>query len=154
MDMPRPGEQHKRLAILAGNWEGEETLHPSPWDPKGGVGIGVYVNKMDLEGFVLVCDYVQTQNGVASYRGHGVIGWDAGQAHYLMHWSDSMSGVGLQLATGEWRDNILRFQDQSEMGHTRYTYTVLSDDAFTFSLDHSRDGQEWACFMEGGYAKK
>ena len=36
MDMPKPGDVHKRLSALVGNWSGRETLQPAPWDPAGG----------------------------------------------------------------------------------------------------------------------
>ena len=29
--MPKPGPEHERLGVLAGAWEGEETLHPNEW---------------------------------------------------------------------------------------------------------------------------
>ena len=154
MGMPKLLEEHKKLAILVGTWEGEETLHPSPWDQDGGVGQGLYVNRMDLDDFVLISDYVQTQAGAVTYRGHGVFGWDPRQSRYLMHWSDNMSGIALKSAPGEWRDNVLCFRDQSEMGHGRYTYTFLSENRFTFSLDHSRDGDNWSSFMDGSYIRK
>jgi hypothetical protein len=45
--MPVPGPPHKRLALLAGEWAGEEVLHPSPWDPEGGTALGRYTFGVD-----------------------------------------------------------------------------------------------------------
>jgi len=51
MEMPRPLDEHKRLKSLAGTWEGEETLHPSPWDPKGGTAQGRVGSRHPIVGF-------------------------------------------------------------------------------------------------------
>ena len=86
MTMPKVTEQHKKLAALAGKWEGEEKIYPSPWDPKGGSAVGRLEARMDLDGFFLITDYVEERGGQVHYRGHGVYGWDAGAGRYTMHW--------------------------------------------------------------------
>jgi hypothetical protein len=40
MEMPKAGPGHKKMDLLAGRWEGEETMHPSQWDPKSGTALG------------------------------------------------------------------------------------------------------------------
>jgi hypothetical protein len=40
MEMPKPSDGHRRLERLAGRWEGEEKMEPSPWDPQGGTALG------------------------------------------------------------------------------------------------------------------
>ena len=40
MEMPTPGAAHFKLERLVGLWMGEERVHPSPWDPKGGDAVG------------------------------------------------------------------------------------------------------------------
>lgn len=57
MDMPKPSSGHLRLERMAGSWEGEEKMHPSPWDPKGGVAAGRMKNRPALSGFALIGDY-------------------------------------------------------------------------------------------------
>jgi hypothetical protein len=44
---------------LAGNWEGEEKMPPSRWDPKGGAAIGRRKSRPALNGFALISDYEQ-----------------------------------------------------------------------------------------------
>lgn len=63
MEMPSPQEAHARLGILAGEWTGEEHMHPSPWDPKGGTALGRVHNRAALDGFAVVQDYEQERNG-------------------------------------------------------------------------------------------
>ena len=48
MDMPQPVPGHSKMEKLAGPWEGEENMHPSQWDPKGGVAIGRTKSRLAL----------------------------------------------------------------------------------------------------------
>ena len=77
MDMPKVTEHHQKLQTLVGEWKGEETIHPSPWDPKGRKGTSATKARMDLGGFYLITDYDQFgPDGQQTYKGHGVYGWD------------------------------------------------------------------------------
>ena len=154
MAMPALTEKHKKLAALAGTWVGEETIHPSPWDPKGGTGNGRMDSRIDLDGFFLVTDYVQERGGQICYRGHGVYGWDAGAGRYTMHWFDSIGSPCPQPALGTWEGNVLRFEMADAMGHHRYVYTFEGEGRHTFKLEQSQDGKTWATFMEGRYRRK
>lgn len=153
MEMPKPNEHHKKLAVLAGSWRGEELMHPSSWDPKGGNAIGIYHARMTLDGFALISDGTQERDGVVTYKGLGVFGWHAHECRYLMHWSDNVSGVPSQLARGQWEGAVLRFQDRGHMGHVRYTYTFEDDGSYRFSLHNSRDGKNWSSLVDGHYHK-
>ena len=48
MEMPKPSPGHQRLQALVGRWEGEETMHPSQWDPAGGVAVGRTSSRLAL----------------------------------------------------------------------------------------------------------
>ena len=63
MEMPKPGSPHQKLQRLSGKWTGEEKMHPSPWDPKGGAATGRILNRLSLDGFVVVQDYEQERSG-------------------------------------------------------------------------------------------
>lgn len=148
MEMPKPDEHHKKLEAMVGEWTGEETMHPSPWDPQGGPATSRINARMDLDGFFLISDYVQERNGATTFRGHGVYGWDANQQKYTMHWFDSMGFDPGPPVPGTWEGNRLRFQHQAHMGHTRYTYEFIDKDTYSFNLEHSQDGKKWAPFVE------
>jgi uncharacterized protein DUF1579 len=153
MPMPTPSTDHNRLKGLAGNWTGEETLHPSPWDPKGGTASGTIASRMDLDGFWLVTDYVQTRAGQVTYRGHGVFGWDPAACSYLMYWFDSMGSVAMTPAKGRLDGQRLVFAQEGPMGHSRYTYDFQADGRYCFSMEHSEDGKAWTIFMDGTYRR-
>ena len=153
MQMPPPTAEHNWLQALAGTWTAEETMHPSPWDPKGGTAAGKVTSRMDLDGFWLLTDYTQARGGQITYRGHGVFGWDPAAHCYLMYWFDSMGSVVMSPARGRLDGKRLVFAQESPMGHSRYTYDVQADGRYHFSIEHSRDGKAWTSFMEGTYRR-
>jgi uncharacterized protein DUF1579 len=154
MEMPKPQEQHRRLSELAGTWTGDETMYPSPWDPKGGKASGRVVSKIEMDGFFLLYDYVQERGSQPSYRGHGVFGWDGSQKCYTMHWFDSMGSPSGEPMKGTWEEKSLVFQAKGPMGHSRITYNFEGKDRFQFLMEGSQDGKQWAKMMEGTYTKK
>ena len=152
--MPTVTEHHKKLAALAGKWAGEEKLHPSPWDDKGGSAMGRVDARIDVDGFYLISDYVQERGGQVCYRGHGVFGYDPQSNKYLLHWFDSMGMPCTEPCPGTWQGNVLSFQMASPMGHHRYVYTFEGEGRYRFNIDHSQDAKTWAPFMEGRYTRK
>jgi hypothetical protein len=154
MQMPKPSKFHKKLEALIGDWSGDETMHPMPWDPQGGPAKGRYKVRAAAGGFGVVQDYEQKRGGKVSYVGHGVLGYDAKENSYLWHWSDSMGGVPGQVTRGTWDGNRLVFQASCEQGHSRYTYVFKKKDVIDFAIEQSMDGQQWAPFMNGRYTRK
>lgn len=155
MQMPKPTKLHKKLiTALVGTWTGDETMHPTPWDQKGGKAKGIYKVKAALGGFGVVQEYAQKRGGKPSYEGHGVLGYDAQANCYLWHWSDSMGGVPNQVIKGTWEGDTMTFQAACEHGHSRYTYKFVKKNVLDFAIEMSQDGQQWAPFMNGRYLRK
>jgi hypothetical protein len=152
MEMPRPTEHHRKLEVFAGTWRADETLYPSPWDPKGGKATATSRSRIDLDGFFLITDYAQERDGRPAFRGHGVYGYDVHKGHYLMSWVDSMGDMGPP-TPGRWEGNTLTYEHKTGMGWSRYVYVVESADRYVFRIEHSRDGNEWSAFMEGVYTR-
>jgi hypothetical protein len=153
MEMPRPGDAHKKLAAFVGEWMGEETMHPSPWAPGGAKATGKVVNRWILDGFAVVQEYEQWQDGKVSFRGHGVIWFDPGKQEYVMHWWDSMGGT-----SGEFRgrfdgDVLMLGAPMPQGGHSRTSWDFGKPGAHRFSMDVSPDGQNWSPSMEGAYRR-
>ena len=154
MDMPKPSDEHRKLKAFAGTWSGEEKIFPSPWDAKGGSATSRFQARVDLDGFFVIADYVQERGGQASYRGHGVFGYDPQQKCYTMHWFDSMGSGTPEPARGRWEGSRLTFQNTNPMGQSRYSYVFEAENSFRFIIENSRDGKNWATFMEGKYTRK
>lgn len=152
MQMPEPTLQHRKLETFAGDWVGEETLHPSPWSPVVRSAIGRFSMRMAIDGMFLINEYQEEREGEVVFRGHGVYGWDAKRERYTMHWFDSMGGSPNE-TLGVWTGNSLVFTNKSEQGHGRYTYIIHDADHIGFSIATSRDGQQWSPMMDGAFTR-
>ncbi|MBI4549087.1 MAG: DUF1579 family protein [Ignavibacteriae bacterium] len=151
--MPKPTDAHKKLEKLIGSWSGQEKLHPSPWDPKGGTARGRVTNRSALDGFVVVQDYEQERNGVINFCGHGVFGWNAAQQCYTLHWFDSM-GMPPNEFRGSFKNDVLTMTSQDPQGHSRATFDFSKENQYSFRMEVSQDGKQWHTFMEGKYSQK
>jgi hypothetical protein len=152
MEMPTPTREHERLAALAGEWTGEERVHPSPWDPTGGTATAKSTMRVGLEGFVIIGDYEHTRDQ-SRFLGHAVFTWDAAERKYLMYWFDSMGFPPRGPAKGSWTDEGLVLVDQHPMGQTRYTYRLDGRSRYTLRIENSLDGQKWTPFIDGAYKR-
>jgi hypothetical protein len=153
MDMPRPTEAHRKLERIVGRWIGEERLHPSPWDAAGGTALGRVDNRLALDGFVVVQEYEQERNGAITFRGHGVVSWDATQQCYVMHWFDSM-GMPPNVFRGSFDGGVLLLTGKDQQGQSRVTFDFSRDGEYTFRMEVSPDGSQWLTFMEGAYTRQ
>ena len=150
--MPKPVAEHKKLSWLAGRWDGEERLSPSPWEPEGGTATGHYDWRPALDGFYVIGDYRQEREGNVNFRGHAVIGWDAPTSRYVMFWFDSTGFVPATASFGTWDGDTLTVGHQDAMGHHRYSWTVRGD-RMDMSIEDSPDGSDWSTFLEGSYRR-
>lgn len=151
MDMPKPTDAHRRLVdAMAGSWRGEETMHPSPWSPTGGVAESRIDARAALDGFHVVSDYVQIRDGAETFRGHGVYGWDARRERYTMYWFDSMGFDPGGPSLGRFDADVLTFE--SPNGKSRYVYT-FRDGGYDFRIESSRDGAAWETLLDSTYRR-
>jgi hypothetical protein len=153
MEMPKPGDSHRKLQKLAGKWEGEETMHPSPWVPEKKKAIGRVENRVALDGFNVIQEYEQRMGDMVSFRGHGVFSFDHGQGDYVMHWFDNM-GTPCNVYRGNFEGDTLTLNNKNPMGHSRAIFDLSKAGSYTFRMEFSQDGQKWVPFMDGSYTKK
>lgn len=151
MEMPRPNEHHHRLEQLAGRWTGQETMHPSPWDPNGGTATGRNTMRMALDGFALITDYEQERDGAITFRGHGVMTYDTKSQHYVLYWLDSM-GSPLETFTGNFEGDVLTVSHGGPM-HARLTYDLTQPGILRSSMEMSQDGDRWGTFFTCDYTR-
>jgi len=152
MDMPKPGDGHHKPEKLVGNWTGEEKLHPSPWDPKGGVAQARVNNRLALDGFAVIQDYEQSRNGSVTFAGHGVFSFNPGNGIYSMHWWDTM-GFPPNDFTGKFDGDVLTLTHKSPQGSNRAVFDLSEKGTYTFRMEVSQDGNQWQPFMEGKYRR-
>lgn len=153
MDMPQPTALHERLHTLAGRWSGEEQLHPSPWDPKGGTAEGHVDNHSGLDGFALIQDYVQVRDGATTYRGHAVFSVDTGANEVVLHWFDNM-GSPPNVFRGNYAGDTLVLSFAGPQGQQRVSFRQDTPGHYDFRMEVSGDGANWQTFMTGSYQRQ
>ncbi len=153
MEMPKPGDAHKKLGVFVGEWSGPETMYPAPWDPIGGKARAHVLNRWILDGFAVVQEYEQRRGGKVTFRGHGVIWFDAAKQEYVMNWWDSMGGAGGQYR-GDFEGSILHLASPMRQGgHSRTSWEFGTRGAYSFNMEVSGDGHTWQPAMTGRYTK-
>lgn len=152
MEMPKLTDAHKNLQRFAGKWSGQETIAPTPWDPKGGTAIGRVENKVAINGFAVLQDYEQERAGAVSFRGHGVFHYDAEKNAYVMTWFDSM-GMPPSDYRGRYENGVMTLLNQGPQGHGRAIFDLSKENEYRFKMEVSQDGKQWFPFMDGHYKK-
>lgn len=152
MGMPKPSPGHLALERLAGSWVGEEIMHPSQWDPKGGVAIGRNCHKLALGGFALLVDYEQERDGAIAFTGHGVYTYDPKEDLYSLHWFDCM-GSPPELFVGGLDAGVMTLAHGGPGMHARMTYDFSSPDTMKGMMEMSPDGKDWKVLFEAVYKR-
>jgi len=141
------------MEVLAGTWEGEETMHPSQWDPKGGTATGRTKYRLDLSGFALIGDYEQERNGKITFTGHGVTTYDPKRDLYVMHWFDCM-GSPPEVFEGQFEGDQLILAHGGPGMHARMTYDLAAPGKLKSWMEMSPDGVDWKTLFESKYTRK
>ncbi len=152
MDMPTPAAGHKKFESMAGTWEGEETMHPSPWDPKGGTAVGRTEARIAVGGFALVIDYRQTRGGVETFSGHGIYTFDPKAELYAMTWVDSI-GSPPEHFIGNFIGDVLALGHGGPPMHVRMRADYSQPDRIASSMEMSEDGRTWKTLFDGDYRR-
>lgn len=156
MEMTKPTLSHKKLEAFAGSWAGEETCHPSPWNPETKTVLGRAEHRVALGGFHVLGDYEQVENGEIGFTGHAVYSYDEAADSYVCHWFDSMC-ANASVLRGKWEGGTLTFFNHTpEIGHCRLTYGMADAEKgrYTFRMELSPDGAAWNPCMEGEYTRQ
>lgn len=151
MDMPQPSAGHRRLEVLAGNWEGTETMHPSQWDPKGGEAVGRTTSRLAVGGFALISDYEQERSGTVTFSGHGVYTYDPKTEVYSLYWIDSI-GSPPEVFLGRFVGDVLTLSHGGPM-HVRLTWDVSDDGRLGSTMEMSDDGVTWNTLFDAEYRR-
>src|SRR5438128_11794989 len=98
---PTPLEEHRKLAVFAGEWAGEEMVYPSRWTA-GGPATSHVIARMDLNGFYLIQDTRQMRDGKEAFATHGVFTYDRDDRHDNLFLHDSLDNYSLPPPLGVW----------------------------------------------------
>jgi uncharacterized protein YodC (DUF2158 family) len=152
MDMPKPTPGHAKLQQLAGNWEGEERMYPSQWDPKGGTAVARMKSRLSLNGFVLISDYEQERDGTVTFSGHSVFSFNPADGFYTLHWFDCM-GSPAEIFLGRFDGDVLTLSHGGPGMHARMTYDLSNSAHMLSRMEMSKDGKTWMTLFDGRYER-
>ncbi len=146
---------HKNLELLAGSWSGEDTCHPSPWNPELHQALGRSTCRLGLSGFAVIGDYEQVKDGQIVFTGHGVYTYDSRDDSYVCHWFDSM-GLHPMEFRGKLVDGVLTLTTEDEQfgfGKLVYQLRSVNQGRYEFEMYDSKDGENWELRLEGKYRR-
>jgi hypothetical protein len=137
-------EMKKVTDSFAGLWKTTTTVEPGAFLPKGGSASGHADIRSGPAGNSLI-ERTRSRGALGNFAGMGTIWWDAKAAAYRGLWCDSLSPTGCDMTgTGQWDGNNLVFTGDSEMEgkkmQMRETYSDITIDSFTFTMDMGIDG--------------
>jgi Protein of unknown function (DUF1579) len=149
---PTPLEEHRKLAVFAGEWAGEEVVFPSRWTA-GGTATSRVVARMALDGFYLIQDSVQTRDGKPSFATHGVFTHDREDRTYKLFWHDSLGYYSPAPASGGWAAKSLILVRGSLRGNARHVYEIVDDNTYNLKIQFSPDAEGWNDVLTGVYRR-
>jgi len=155
MEMPQPTEAHLKLARLAGEWSGEDTMFPSDWDPEGSTAQAHHSIRVAIGGFGVVVDMEQRRDGEVVFSGVGVWTVDPQDHDHecVLYWFDSI-GMGMETFRGGWEGDVLTVSSKGSTGRFRLTYDLSEADTLRARMDTSPDGDQWKGMFEGTYRRE
>ena len=149
---PTPLEEHRRLAVFAGEWTGDEMVYPSRWTA-GGPATSRVTARIDLNGFYLIQDARQMREGKEIFATHGVFTYDREDRLYKLFWHDSLGYFAPAPASGSWKDKTLTLVRGSFRGNARHVYEVIDAETYTLKIQYSPDSEGWADVLAGVYRR-
>ena len=149
---PTALEEHRKLAVFAGEWSGDEMVYPSRWS-EGGPATALVKAHVALNGFYLIQDTVQMRDGKESFGTHGVFTFDREDRRYKLFWHDSLGYYSPAPASGGWTGNTLILVRGSLRGNARHVYEVVDNDNYTMKIQFSPDAEGWSDVLTGTYRR-
>ena len=149
---PKPQDEHKRLAVFAGEWTGEEMVYPSRWNA-GGPATSRVAARMDLNGFYLIQDTRQMRDGKESFASHGLFTYDREDRLYKLYWHDSLGYYPPAPASGSCGGKILTLVRGSMRGNARHLYEIIDDNSYSMKIQFSPDSEGWSDVLTGVYKR-
>ena len=144
--------EHHKLAVLAGEWSGEEMVYPSRWT-SGGPAISKVSARMALNGFYLIQDSVQMRDGEVIFATHGVFTYDREDRRYKLFWHDSLGYYAPAPASGGWTGEVLMLVRGSLRGNARHLYEIIDDNSYRMKIQFSPDSEGWNDVLTGIYKR-
>ena len=144
-------EMKKMTDTFAGQWKTTATIEKSDFFPLAGTATGRSDFRSGPAGNSLV-ERARSHGAMGLFAGLGLLWWDAKAAAYHGMWCDSLAPDGCDpMGAGQWSGNSLVFTSEADMGQNklqlRETYSNITTDSFTFTMEAGMDGAPLAKVM-------
>lgn len=152
---PKPGPEHKKLAVFAGDWKYTGTAQTTPLGP-GGKFVGTQKGRMILNGFFLECRWKDKgdfgdEKGVVT-EGVELYGYDSVNKNYtvVVRESNGASSTGSMTVDGNvWRYTATRTESDGKVYQFRNLWAVSDDGKrWTLKTELSSDGTSWTLLYD------
>ena len=160
MQRGSPGEAHKALEPLVGNWTYTATMWMAA-DGQPETMSGTATNSLIYGGRFLKQETRGTMEGYPPFEGLGFTGYDNIRKEYQTVWLDSMS-TSVMVATGQYDPAAKKFSSQGDFScpmtgeaHRKYhdSWTIVDPNHATYeSYSWAPDGKEYKA-MEIHYTR-
>lgn len=152
-EMPDPEACRVALERILGDWEGQETLHPAPYNPLGGTAVGHSRNRLVLDGFAVIEDYEHLPRGQVSYRRHSVTSYDSSEKEYLRYQWDSM-GNSASAFRGRFDGDVLTMTYEEPGLTARQVMDYSDPERLVVLMQVSRQGTPFETILEAEYLRQ
>lgn len=152
-------EMKKMTDTFAGMWITTTTVEKSMFFPTAGTSKGRSDFRSGPAGNSLI-ERARSHGIMGLFAGMGVIWWDAKSSSYQGLWCDSLSPDGCDpMGKGQWDGNNLVFNSSMDMGQQgkmqiRETYSDITTDSFTFTMESGMDGAPMTKMMTIQYQRE
>jgi hypothetical protein len=148
MEMNKPNEHHKTIAMMAGQWDVQNTMQMAPGAPPQ-VSTGKSSNEMIFEGRFLMQKYDGNMMNMP-FKGIGFLGYDNHKKKHVSTWLDSMS-TGMMTSWGECdaSGKVITFTNEMDDPMSgkkmpiRFVFTIEGNDKHRMDWYETHDGNEF-----------
>lgn len=152
---PKPGADHKKLDVLAGNWAADGNVHAGPFGTEG--KFACTDRRAWMPGGFFLEIRRDCKGTAGDDSGLIVIGYDAvRRAHtYSFFWSDGITGTGtLTIGSGSlaWLDSV-KTGDGKSFQQRCTEQLGTGSMSTTVKCETSSDGKSWSPSFDGKWTK-
>jgi len=160
IQLAAPGEQHKKLAEMAGSWDATLSMTMDPGAPPT-VSKGTLTNKTVLGGRFVMTEMKSEMMGMPM-EGIGFLGYDNVNKKYTLFWIDNM-GTVMSYAEGSADQSgkvisLYGKMDEPTTGehdkNLKYVYRLGDKDKFTFEIHDLAIGEPYTKVFDVVYTRK
>ena len=153
LEMPDPEACRVALERIVGDWEGQETLQPAPYNPMGGTALGRSRNRLALDGFAVIEDYEHLPRGQVSYRRHSITSYDSSEEQYVRYQWDNM-GNSASAFHGRFEGDVLTMVYEEPGLIARHVADYSDSGRLPVLMEVSRQGAPFETILEAEYIRK